>query len=84
MEKITSDSILYGATVINYNIEFAQRKTLGICVNPDGSVFLKAPNEAALEQIRAKVHKRAAWILRQKRFFESFSIHTTKRQYISG
>lgn len=84
MDQITSDSIQYGATVINYDIEFAQRKTLGICVNPDGRIYLKAPIGATLEQIRKKVHKRAAWILRQKRFFESFGIPTMKRQYISG
>jgi len=84
MDQITSDSILYGATVIKYDIEFVQRKTLSICVNPDGSVFLKAPVAATLETIRKKVHKRANWILRQKRFFESFSTPTVKRQYISG
>lgn len=84
MDQIASDSIRYGATVINYDIEFAQRKTLGICVNPNGSVYLKAPVTATLEQIQQKVHKRADWILRQKRFFESFGTHTTNRQYISG
>lgn len=84
MDQITSDSIQYGATVINYDIEFAQRKTLSICVNPEGSVYLKAPVTATLEQIQQKVHKRAAWILRQKRFFESFGLPTTKRLYISG
>lgn len=84
MDQITSDSIQYGATTITYDIEFAQRKSLSICVNPDGSIYLKAPKDATLEQIREKVHKRAAWILRQKRFFESFGTPTTKRQYISG
>lgn len=84
MDQITSDSIQYGATSINYVIEFVQRKTLRICVNPDGSVDVKAPISASLEQIRQKVHKRAAWILRQKRFFDSFGTPTTKRQYISG
>jgi predicted metal-dependent hydrolase len=53
-------------------------------VNPDGSVCLKAPVDATLEQIQQKVHKRASWILKQKRFFESFGTSTTKRQYISG
>lgn len=84
MDQITKDSIQFGSTTIDYDIEFAQRKTLNICVNPDGSVHLKAPKEANLEQIRKKVYKRANWILRQKRFFESFGIPTTKRQYISG
>lgn len=84
MDQITRDHIQYGATIIDYDIEFAQRKTLSICVNPDCSVCLKAPIDATLEQIQQKVHKRASWILKQKRFFESFGTSTTKRQYISG
>lgn len=84
MDQITSDSIQYGTTVINYNIEFVQRKTLSICVNPDGCIQLKAPKDATLDQIRQKIHKRANWILRQKRYFESFGTPTTQRHYISG
>jgi len=84
MAQITRDHIQYGATIIDYDIEFAQRKTLSICVNPDSSVCLRAPIDAPLEQIQQKVHKRASWILKQKRFFESFGTSTTKRQYISG
>ena len=84
MDQITRDHIQYGATIIDYVIEFAQRKTLSICVNPDSSVCLRAPIDATLEQIQQKVHKRASWILKQKRFFESFGTSTTKRQYISG
>ena len=84
MAQITRDHIQYGATIIDYDIEFAQRKTLSICVNPDRSVCLRAPIDATLEQIQQKVHKRASWILKQKRFFESFGTSTTKRQYISG
>ena len=84
MAQITRDHIQYGATIIDYDIEFAQRKTLSICVNPDNSVCLRAPIDATLEQIQQKVHKRASWILKQKRFFESFGTSTTKRQYISG
>ena len=84
MDQIIRDHIQYGATIIDYDIEFAQRKTLSICVNPDSSVCLKAPIDATLEQIQQKVHKRACWILKQKRFFESFGTSTTKRQYISG
>ena len=84
MAQITRDHIQYGATIIDYDIEFAQRKTLSICVNPDSSVCLRAPIDATLEQIQQKVHKRASWILKQKWFFESFGTSTTKRQYISG
>lgn len=81
---VTYDSIVYGSTLIVYEIEYAQRKTLGITVLPDGSVTLKAPIEATLEEIQKKMRHRAAWILRQKRYFESFGTPTTKRQYING
>ena len=80
---MTKDSILYGSSLIEYEIEYVPRKTLGISVNPDGAVTLKAPLEATPEDIREKVRRRAAWILRQKRYFESFGIPTAVRQYIS-
>ena len=78
------DSILYGATEINYDIEFEQRRALVICVNPDKTVLLKAPLTATKEQLRQKVQKRANWILRQKRYFESFGTPATERKYVSG
>ena len=83
MDKIR-DSIQYGSVVIAYDVEFVRRKTLGIFVAPDGSVLLKAPIDATQELIRQKVHKRAAWILRQRHFFESFGTPTTQRRYVSG
>ena len=55
MDQITRDHIQYGATIIDYDIEFAQRKTLSICVNPDCTVCLKAPVDATLEQIQQNV-----------------------------
>ena len=81
---MTKDSILYGSSLIEYEIEYAQRKTLGITVHPDGTVTLKAPIDATPDDIQKKVRHRAAWILRQKRYFESFGTPTTERQYISG
>ena len=81
---MTRDSITYGSTIICFAVEYAERKTLGITVHPDGAVTLKAPIEASQEDIRKKVRHRAAWILRQKRYFESFGTPTAKREYISG
>ena len=75
---MTKDSIQYGATLIEYDIEFVDRKTLGIKVLPDGTVSLKAPINATLDDIRNKVHHRAAWILRQKRYFESLALRLPK------
>ncbi|MBO4739444.1 MAG: M48 family metallopeptidase [Bacteroidales bacterium] len=84
MDKVTTDCIAYGTTVIEYSIEYVQRKTLGIQVHPDGTVILKAPCDAIIEKIREKIHKKAAWILKQQRYFESFGIPTAERRYVSG
>ena len=78
------DELQYGTITLRYNIEFHCRKTLGICVNPDGSVIVKAPEGATIELIREKMHKRAAWIFKQQRYFKSFGMHTPDRKYISG
>ena len=75
MDQI-KDCIEYGSVVMEYAVEYRTRKTLGICVHPDGSVEVKAPVEAPLEQIREHVHRRASWICKQQRYFSSFGIHT--------
>lgn len=83
MDQI-KDCIEYGSVVMEYAVEYRSRKTLGICVHPDGSVEVKAPVEAPLEQIRKHVHRRASWICKQQRYFSSFGIHTPERKYVSG
>ena len=83
MDQI-KDCIEYGSVVMEYAVEYRTRKTLGICVHPDGSVEVKAPVEAPLEQIREHVHRRASWICKQQRYFSSFGIHTPERKYVSG
>ena len=83
MDQI-KDCIEYGSVVMEYAVEYRTRKTLGICVHPDGSVEVKAPVEAPLEQIREHVHRRASWICKQQRYFSSFGIYTPERKYVSG
>ena len=78
------DRVEFGSSVIEYTIYRVNRKTLGIKVNPDGSVELRAPIDAGLESIKERVHRRAGWIIRQQRYFESFGVATTQRRYVSG
>lgn len=76
--------ITYGDTVIGYTIHFSDRKTLGISVTPDGRVEVKAPANASIEQIEEKLHKRAAWILKQQDYFRSFGKSRPKKRFVSG
>lgn len=74
----------FGSSVIWYSVSFMIRKSLGITVNPDGEVIVKAPIDTSKELIAEKVLKRAGWILKQKNYFKSFGIRTPERNYISG
>lgn len=78
-------TIEYGTTTIHFELDYAARKTLGIAVHPeDLRVTVTAPEGSALADIEAKVHKRAAWILKQQRDLARYLPHLPPRQYVSG
>ena len=76
--------VQYGNTDIYYSVVYSERKTLGIVVNPDGSVIVKAPIGILKEKVSEKVTKRASWIIKQQDFFKSFGKKMPHRMYISG
>jgi len=77
-------AVHYGTTEIQYELTYAKRKTLGISVQPDLRVAVKAPEGTPLAEIEARVLKRAPWILKQQRDFERYLPHLPPRQYVSG
>ena len=74
----------YGSRKITFCVEFRRRTTMEIAVLPDGTVHIKAPVGTVESRILEKVHRRAAWIVRQQRYFEQFALKTPARQYLSG
>ncbi|WP_439489180.1 M48 family metallopeptidase [Algoriphagus sp.] len=78
------DTFQFGSREIEYEINFSDRKTLGITVTPDSEVLVKAPISVNREKIQEVLKKRAAWILKQQSFFLSFQPRLTERRYISG
>lgn len=84
MAEIDKRVLNMGEVQLPYTLIYAERKTLGISVNPEGSVWVKAPLTTTMEQIEQKLQKRAGWIIRQQQFFQSFGEVTPKRRYISG
>ncbi|MFC4636447.1 M48 family metallopeptidase [Dokdonia ponticola] len=78
------DQIKYGNTLINYQLDFVERKSLAIKVHPDKSVNVIAPKGSSIQKVREKVRKKAPWIVRQQDFFLSFHPLTPARKFISG
>jgi len=81
---IPSRTVSCGTATITYDLILSRRKTVGISVKPDSQVTVRAPIGAPLKEIDRLVQKRAAWILRHQRKFESYPPPSPPRQYISG
>ena len=77
-------SIQFGSKQIDFQLEYSNRKSLGITVTPDLYVLVKAPISTSLEKIKEKLTKKAAWIIRQQSFFLSFYPKTTARKFVGG
>jgi predicted metal-dependent hydrolase len=83
--EMSSRSAQYGTTEIEYELTYAPRKTLGITVQPDDlRVIVKAPEGTPVEEVEARVLKRASWILKQQKELERYLPHLPPRQYVSG
>ncbi len=82
---MTTHTLHYGTTSIQYELTYATRKTLGITVEPDDlKVIVKAPEGTSVQDIETKVLKRASWILKQQKELARYLPHLPPRQYVSG
>jgi len=78
------EQLSYGTQTIHFHLKKSDRKTLGIEVHPDLSVWAIAPNKSTLPEIKKVISKRASWIVKQQRYFEQFLPRTPEREYVSG
>lgn len=74
----------YGQHNIEYQLSFEERKNLSISVLPSKEVLVKAPRNTGLGEIEKKLRKKAAWILKQIRYFDKFHPLHPPRKYVSG
>lgn len=78
------EAIQFGSRIIEFHLEYSDRKSLGISVTSDMEVLVKAPAGTSMEKVKEKVRKKAPWIIKQQSFFLSFHPKTPERKYISG
>lgn len=78
-------TISYGKQIIPYEVRFlTNRRTLGIEVHPDGTVWARAPQDCPESLIQERMQKRAGWISRQLAEFARYKPRTPSRQYLGG
>jgi predicted metal-dependent hydrolase len=80
----TTRRFQYGSRQIDYLLVVCKRKTLGISVNPEMNVVIKAPEDATIEKINNVLLKKAPWIIKQLSFFLSFHPRQSPERYVNG
>tara|TARA_R110002124_G_scaffold76758_5_gene205725 strand:+ start:3626 stop:4318 length:693 start_codon:yes stop_codon:yes gene_type:complete len=78
------NSIIYGKRRIEFELNFSERKSLGLTVYPDQKIVVNAPEGAEIEKIEQKVKSKARWINKQLRQFEKYLPHSVSKEYVSG
>ncbi|MDQ8747870.1 M48 family metallopeptidase [Elizabethkingia miricola] len=78
------ESIQYGKQEIYFDLQYSKRKTIGVKILPDTSVFVVAPLETPLEKIKESLLKKAHWIYKQQSYFLNFDATAISYQIKSG
>ncbi|GKX32366.1 hypothetical protein SH1V18_48460 [Vallitalea longa] len=76
--------IKYGTKVIEFSVEYRDRKTLEISVEAPNTVNVVAPLGTQEEVIKKKVHKKASWIVQRLYEFRDIEYRKINREYVSG
>jgi predicted metal-dependent hydrolase len=77
-------TVSYSNLQIPITVWFEERNRLRITVQPDKSIVAKAPLDHSMEEVRAKLEKRAPWMIQQLEYFDQYHPVLPDRQYISG
>ena len=77
-------SIQFGSKSLDFKLEYSNRRTLGISVNPDLKVLIRAPLDTSMDKVKEKIRIKAPWILKQQSFFLSYHPKTLARKFIGG
>ncbi|WP_245592121.1 M48 family metallopeptidase [Clostridiisalibacter paucivorans] len=74
----------YGTKTIEFEVEYRDRKTLEIGIEPPDNIKVKAPKIATEEYILRVVKSKAKWITRKLFEFKDVEYIRRKKEYVNG
>jgi len=77
-------AVQFGGRRIEFALVWRERRHLSIEVNPDRSITVVAPIGRDVEDVFARVRRRATWIVKQLDYFERFQPLSPPRRYVAG
>lgn len=76
--------INYGTKEIEFNIEFRNRKTISIAVEPPKDITVVAPVDTNIEEIKDIVKSKGAWIVQKLFEFRNIESKRVNREFVNG
>ena len=77
-------SIKYGTREIEFSIEFKNRKTMSISVEPPKNITVVAPVGTNKEEIKEVVKSKGAWIVQKLFEFRNIESKRVNREFVNG
>lgn len=77
-------TVRFGARHIEFALVWRDRRHLSIEVNPDRTITVAAPVGKDVEDVLARVRRRAGWVVRQLDYFDRFQPLPPPRRYVAG
>ena len=77
-------SVKYGTKDIEFNIEFKNRKTMSISVEPPNNITVVAPVGTNEEEIREAVKSKGSWIVQKLFEFRNIESKRVNREFVNG
>ena len=76
--------ISYGTKEIEFNVEFRNRKTMSISVEPPSNIIVVAPVDTSEEEIKEAVKSKGAWIVQKLFEFRNIESKRVNREFVDG
>ncbi|MCL2445156.1 MAG: M48 family metallopeptidase [Oscillospiraceae bacterium] len=63
---------------MNYTLTRSNRKTIGLCVRPDGSLEVRAPMHCPAREIERALREKAAWIAEKQQMMQQRQVNAVE------
>ena len=76
--------IQFGTKEIEFRIEFRDRRTISISVEPPKNILVVAPMNTSEDEIKEIVKSKGAWIVQKLFEFRHIEEEKVKREFVNG
>lgn len=77
-------TLQYGTTALTFEVQFKDRKTMEIAIEPPDKIVVIAPPGTSEEIILTKVKQKASWLVQKMFTFRNMQTQKITREFVNG